>query len=167
MNNISKFIKDALEYYDNSNDCNMSYINKIKHIQFINKDTDIESDTINFYNSDNEIVLTTKYEILGIYYSKNKTWTWGWALPWIYKNKTNTVKKLLDYGYNITGKSDIDLFIKSLIVSSTYKLNNIQQLDIIRAITIYLTKSGELYSKKEYVDSDKKDYIDYSYIINK
>lgn len=110
------------------------------------------------------------YNFIGSYYKELKTFKWGW--DYIYINNqitrqlitTNTyyLKKIIDYIlslYNNEKVFDHEIEkitfyydIKKMFLVNEFKIRNILELEILLAITLYITKSDliyKLYNEKQ------------------
>ena len=136
-------VNKALEFYDNNRIKYDKLINKIKFIKIINNNSsDLEHlELVLFDNNKNEI-LTTRYEILGIYYSISKLWIWSWAVADLEKKTTNISKKLLNYAFDMVIKRNDEeqIFLKTELVTSRFMIHDLIQLDVHIALSSYLSK---------------------------
>ena len=162
-NNMANLVDKALLYYDTK----MIYNNKFINIENIKVDR--EKTTIIFKDISDDIY---KYEVLGIFDNMNNIWMWAWMIPEFLTTETIIVKKLLNYGLNITPSilnkiPDDKLYLKTQLVNSRFLLQNMFQLELHLAIACYLAKDNFkfIYSKKKYLSNDKKKYITIYYLI--
>ena len=147
MNNLN-IIPQSLEYYDKNMENNRDLIDKINYINII-KSTESGYNKINFiefYDKDKELIRKSKYEVLGLYDSQSKIWTWAWALPLVSKISSNTAKKIFNYGYDLEN----NIFLKTELITSRFRINNPIQLDIHVGIGAYLSKNQFIFSYKVY-----------------
>jgi hypothetical protein len=151
-NDISKhpdidLVNNSLEYYDKYMEEYQYVLNKIYYCKFIDSDKDLEYNKIIFYNKDKEELFTTRYENIGIYQDINKLWSWAWSISTLKKNTTNIIRKILTYGTELDSDS---LFIKNELITSKFKITHETQIDIILAISAYLSKKTFIYGLKLY-----------------
>jgi hypothetical protein len=140
-------VNNSLEYYDKNIEEYQYVLNKIYYCKFIDSDKDLEYNKIIFYNKDKEELFTTRYENIGIYQDINKLWSWAWSISTLKKNTTNIIRKILTYGTELDSDS---LFIKNELITSKFKITHETQIDIILAISAYLSKKTFIYGLKLY-----------------
>lgn len=155
MNNL---IKNAIEYYDFKHILmkNISY--KKENIKTNNKITDLQDNIFIYKNKKDNKSKKLKYEILGKIDEDNKILTWSWSLSEISKNKSYISKSLLNYGLDLNDDNLLEL--KDLLINSKIKYYDINSLDIILILCLFLTKSDACEIIDEYV------YIFYDIQIN-
>lgn len=162
-NILTNIIDKALYYYDVQNNKYNKYL---------------ETDNITVDRNTNKILFTDidmieyKYEILGIFDNTTRIWMWAWMVPEFMFNETEIVRKLLNYGLKITPSivsrvSDDRLYLKTQLVNSRFLLDDSFQLDLHLALSSYLAKDNFkfIYSKRKYLNKDKKKYITIYYLI--
>lgn len=142
MNIVTK----ALDYYDANREKYDKFLSKIKSFRISErKSSDMDHSTIIFFDANNNQVWTTRYEVLGTYYSESNTWAWSWAKANSPKNQTYLARKILNYGLNI----DIDMkitnasekvFLKTELITSRFRINDPVQLDVHIALSSYISK---------------------------
>jgi len=142
-------ISQSLEYYDKHTDNNKGFLKSINYIRIItNKDNKINTyNYIEFYNKDKELIKKSRYEILGVYNSLNKIWTWGWSIASLNKNTVITAKKIFNYGFDLDSDN---ILLKNELLTSRFRISNPIQLDIHIAIGAYLAKKEIIFSYKLY-----------------
>jgi hypothetical protein len=137
-------IPQSLEYYDKINIANKDIIDKINYCIFDNK-----KKYIKLYDKNLELVKDSKYEILGVYNSANKLWTWAWSISVLSKELTTTAKKIFNYGFDL----DVEyMVLKNELINSRFKISNDIQLDILVSLATYLSKKDFVFSYKKYND---------------
>lgn len=147
MNDLN-IISQSLEFYDKNMENNKDILEEIHFIRII-KSTQFGYNNFNhieFYDKDKKLIKKSRYEVLGLYGSHTKIWTWAWALPTLNKNSSHTAKKIFNYGYDIEN----NIFLKSELITSRFRVNNPIQLDIHLAIGAYLSKNNFIFSYKSY-----------------
>ena len=92
-------------------------------------------------------------------------------LPSILMDESVFVKKLLNYGLKIDqtiqNLSYDNLYLKTLFVNSRFLLENIFQLELQLAISLYLGKDNLkfIYPRIKYLSNDKKKFLTIYYLI--
>jgi hypothetical protein len=81
-----------------------------------------------------------KYNLLGIYDTTSKSFIWAWHLN-IEKWKYVKTKQLLLYAMNKDVVTVQDTYIKTLLTQSEITINNYDDVFILMALIIYLTKA--------------------------
>jgi len=136
-NLIDPIIKSALEYYDQYQPKIQKILDKLEYIEIINNGN--VTDQFIFYDSDNNIILKSKFEVLSIYVPQNNLWKWSWSLPTASAKNTFISRKILDYAFTLT--SNNDYMLKSTLINSKITINNTNQLDIYIALSAMLSKT--------------------------
>jgi len=131
-------IELALEYYDVIHDKFEPLFAKVVSRKNNIFYADSERNNITYYDADGNALLTSEYEILGIYNNTKKIWTWGWAEPSTKKNEIFISRKILNYGFDV----DIDdlNMLKSELITSRFSVSNKIQIEIHIALGVYLSK---------------------------
>lgn len=130
-------IEKALNYYD-------STVKKIKSSTYI------------IIKESQEIVINEKkykYNDIGTYVNKNKSWTWSWAIP---ANKLNEIElcvKLLNYGLILDPLNDDNIYLKSELLTSTIEISSLLSLDKYISLSCYLTKKKKIFIASNYYSS--------------
>lgn len=152
-------IKNALEYYDENR---LLYNDVFKNARYIKlpDPREPEDNTIHFYNKNTELLFSSRYEIIGIYNNTYNTWAWGWSLPMFYKNKTSIAKKMLNYGIELEPHENI--FLKTILINSRFRMISKIQYDVHAAIASYLSKQPLVYNNVYYqgIEQDERGLID-------
>lgn len=84
-----------------------------------------------------------RYNLLGIIDENETYFMWAWRLN-IEKIHYIKTKHLLMYGVNIDVKTKRDAYIKRLLTSNTLDIKNSNNLILIVALALYLTKANSL-----------------------
>lgn len=158
-NNI---IVDSLRYYDKNMMKYNSFFNKIKRIEIEESQYDIVHNNMLFYDKNDNLILQSRYELIGIYSVIGKIWAWSWATPANSKNKIQIIKKVLNYGIDLNPS---DLFLKTELITSRFKITNKIQIDIHVAIASYLSKQPLIYKHKVKKIEDNEDIGLHQYLI--
>jgi len=140
MNNNSYFntIKTAMEEYDIYEYKIINFLKKIDYLKFENNKN--LTPRVKFFDSNKNLILESGFENIGIYKQKNNIWQWGWSMNAINNNQNFISRNILSYSFKL--KSDIpsEFFLKSILLDSKHKIKNKLQLDILLALSSYLSK---------------------------
>lgn len=147
MNNI--IVPVALEYYDSNKEKYQNIFRKIKYIKFQHIDSEIGHNKIIFYDKNKNELYSSRYELIGLYYSYTNIWMWSWASPIILKKHTNIIRKVWNYGAELDPK---DSFLKTELTTSRFVISNPIQLDIHLSISSYLSKIPMIFEYKTNVE---------------
>jgi hypothetical protein len=141
MNNEIDIIKLALEYYDKQSEKYDVLLKTIHTVDFETAKHDLDYNKIFMYNKDKELILESKYEIMGAYYPNTNIWIWGWSLHKLNKYYVKIIKNLFDYGIQLNPNTPNNSFLKMELVTSRFKISDKIQLEIYAAIAAYLSKT--------------------------
>lgn len=144
MSKTKELIINSLEYYDRNSEKNRRIFQKIKYYSYERSQSDVEHNSIIFYDKNKKEIYRSRYEIIGTYYSTQKLWTWSWSVPNFDKNSVYISRKILNYGLDIPPLKE-DLFMKAELITSRFKITNEVQLDIHIAIASYISKKPMIY----------------------
>jgi hypothetical protein len=171
-------VRDSLEYYDKNTEKYKNILNKITYVKFKESINDHEHNYIYLYDEDKKELFNSRYEYIGLYEPSPRgfgqtsepsprgfgqtsepsntqhylsIWTWGWAVPNFNKKNTTIIRKLLMYG---TELDPLQNFLKSELITSRFKINNLIQLDIHAAIASYLSKKPIIFKMKKFKNID-------------
>ena len=163
---FSDLIKKSLEYYDNQNFKNIKYIENTI-IEITTKDT--TNDTIIIFDKNYNILLESRYEILGLFDNQTNVWLWAWLLPFLNSSETVISRKLLDYALKLEPQSNSydHYYIKSQLLNSRITIENAIELDIHLALSSYLIKDLFSFIKplQVFLNEDKTKYNTVFYLI--
>jgi hypothetical protein len=143
-------VADALEYYDINSEKYSNFFKSIHYIKFEESSSDLHNN-LYMYDSNKNLLFKSRYEVLGLYASASKTWTWAWSIPYYKRNNTLISKKILNYGIDLDPTYK---FLKTELVTSRFRINDAIQLDIHVAIASYLSKQPFVYKYTVYSSSD-------------
>ena len=151
-------VPKALEYYDKTRESYKDLFNKVKDYKLNISAYDMERNKIIFLDEDGKELLTSEYEVAGIYSNLYKIWVWAWSVPSFKKNLQYISRKILNYGLEL----DTSYFLKTELITSRFRITDPIQLDIHVAIAAYLSKKVA-YNYKYYPDKAKEpnNYITY------
>lgn len=136
-------VTQSLEYYDHNKEKYNAFTHSIKYYSHKQNTSDTSHSTITFYDKNKKEILTSRAEILGAYFSKSRTWAWSWSIPTMIKNSIQLSRKILNYGLDliVNKTSSNELFLKSELITSRFKITDPIQLDIHSAIASYISKT--------------------------
>ena len=143
-------IKNALEYYDKNKDKYENFFKKCKYFKKRDRADNENLDEILFLDKDKKVIHKSQYEILGSFDTDLMLWSWGWSNPRLYKKNTYLISKILNYGINLSPE---DIFLKSELITSKFKISSRVQLDMHAALATYL-------SKKEFLLENIRDTLE-------
>ncbi len=138
-------VNNAFEYFDKNNEKYKDKFNDVLYISLERKDNDLEHSIISFYNKDLKLLFSYKFERIGLYDKKTNIWSWAWTVPYLNKNETNIIRKILYYGAELNSNS---LFLKTELITSRFRITNNAQLDLHCAIASYLAKKPLIFKYK-------------------
>ena len=141
-------ISDSLEYYDANSEKYNDFFKKVKYVKFLDVVKDIDHNTIIMYDSNKNEILSSRYEIIGVYNNKSRTWTWAWSVPRFRKNTTHIARKIITYGMDLDPESR---FLKTELITSRFRITNPVQLDIHAAVASYLSRQYIVYKYVSYI----------------
>lgn len=144
-----EIIQNMYNYYDIHNSKYESYISKISYTKEIKSQNDLNNNIIEIYDNKNKKILKATYYYLGRYYDNENIWVWGWSIL-MHKSLNYYIKKIFDYGFNITIE-DKDKSNKTLLIIKTIILNSIVKIlniDFILALSMYISKAEYIYNNK-------------------
>jgi hypothetical protein len=142
-------ISDSLEYYDSNSEKYSELFKKIKYVKFIDVIKDMDHNIMFMYDSNKNEIMKSRYEIIGVYNNKSRTWTWAWAIPRFRKNTTHIARKIINYGMDLDPESR---FLKTELITSRFRITNPIQLDIHAAIASYLSRQYVVYKYISYIN---------------
>lgn len=137
-NNYFNTIKTAIEEH---NIFEYKIINFYKKIEYFRIENDPNlTPRIKFFDSNKKILLESGFENVGVYKQKNNIWQWGWSIDSINNNQNFISRNILLYSFKL--KSDIpsEYLLKSILLNSKHTIKNKLQLEILLALSSYLSK---------------------------
>jgi hypothetical protein len=168
----NKLIELSLIYYDTQKEKYKKYYKNNITLNLINEDNNLNLPFFNLKNKD-KILLEGNFNIIGHFNKGTHKFIWGWYITFkskkndLIKNNTYYVKQIINYilDLNINDKKYIkERKIYNILLwyflNPIVSISNPTQLEIILALTLYITKSDMIY--KIY---NKKDNIDQYYIL--
>jgi len=154
MNKTKELIINSLKYYDKNREQYTRLYNRFKYFLYIKSDSDTEYNIIVFYDKNKKEIYRSRYEIIGSYYKIYNLWTWGWSHPSLKKNLSQTSRKILNYGLDIP-PTDEDMYMRSELITSRFRITSDIQLDIHVALASYLSKQKMIYAIAELYDEEQ------------
>jgi hypothetical protein len=160
----------ALEYYDRTQEKFKDLFKKIASYKRETSPLDMERNRIIAYDISKNVVLVSKYEVIGIHSNLHKIWCWAWSVPTLAKNAVYISRKILNYGLDI----ESSMFLKTELTTSRFVVSDKIQMDLHIAIACYLAKKVVYKVRYNFKEDEKtlsddsedkknKNYID-SYI---
>ena len=135
-NLIDPIIKNSLEYYDQYQPKIQEILDNLEYIEIVNNGN--TTDQFIFYDSNDNVILKSRYEVLSIYIPHNNTWKWSWSLPTASIKNTFISRKILEYAFTLNPETDYVL--KSTLINSKIIIHNTNQLDIYIGLSAMLSK---------------------------
>lgn len=145
MVNFKDLTINALNYYDNNYDKYNKFLHKIKFFSVEKSDKDMTSNNISFFDKKQNLLLKSRYEIIGEYNSFSNTWIWSWSKPDYKKNLTYLSRQILKYGLDIDITIE-NIFLKTELITSRFRISDPIQLDVHMAIASYIAKQPLIYN---------------------
>ena len=133
-------VTSALDYYDKHCENFNSFVSNIKYYKYEIHTGDMERNIITLYDKDKKVVLKSKVEHIGQFFSDYKLWAWSWALPLYNKNVSYITKKMFEYGLNLDPDKE-NLFLKTELITSRFRITDPIQLEVHIAMAAYLSKN--------------------------
>lgn len=137
---VQHILKDALTEYDKTSDV-ISYLLKNKYKGYA-PNNNLDRTTIEFIDENDKTILKTEIEILGIYYSKFKIWSWAWAQPGLINSQNYLSKQILLHSLNFEPNLS---YIKTILTTSRGIINDPYAIDINIAIASSIIKQPYIY----------------------
>jgi hypothetical protein len=134
-------VSDALKYFDQCNEKYKHIVDSIKYWHPLANEapTDTSPRICIFMDGAKKEVFRSRVEILGRY--NNFLWEWGWCLADMPNSYLKTIRTVLLYGIDIdTFTHKKNIFLKSELTTSHYKITDVTQIEIHCAIAMYLAK---------------------------
>ena len=152
----NNLVPDALEFYDKNCERYDNLFDRVKYIKFVTGTKDMDPSYIHMYDEDKKEIIKSRYENIGVYNNKSKTWAWAWSMPRFSKNTTNIARKIINYGMDLSPDSQ---FLKMELITSRFRISDHVQLEMHVAIASYLSKKPLVYEYISYInfklDADK------------
>jgi hypothetical protein len=137
-NNFFNTIKTAIEEHDIFEYKTINFLKKIEYYK-IENDPNL-TPKIKFFDSNKNLLLDSSFENIGIYRQKTNIWQWGWSMSSINNNQNSISRNILLYSFKLKSEIDSEYLLKSILLDSKYKIKNKLQLEILLAISSYLSK---------------------------
>lgn len=137
LRDFSYVLKNALEYYDDATIKNYDKIRKFKFYKI-----DQYESKIYFYDKNKDEIFTSKYELIGKFLCDTKVWVWGWSMAEATSKQIDVARRVLNYALDLEQSHYI---LKSELITSRHQISTNIQLDILTALTLYLSKKPFLY----------------------
>ncbi len=155
-------VTSSLDYYDKHCEKFNSFVSKIKYFKYEIHSGDMERNIIRLYNGNKKEIFKSRIEHIGQFYTDYKLWAWAWAIPFYNKNVSYTTKKLFDYGLSMDPHKE-NLFLRTELITSRFRITDPVQLDIHIAMAAYLSKIPYILKIKwnPLVEPDVEGYIEF------
>jgi hypothetical protein len=161
MNDPTKTVTNALEYYDTNIEKYKNIFKNIRYIKFEFGEDDLTYNIINMYDKNKNKIFSSRYELIGTYNNEYNLWVWSWSRPTMKRNNTFTTKKLVNYGIDLDPKYS---FLKSELITSRFRITNPIQIDIHISLASYLSKNPVIFKysigKKNIESTEFDEFID-------
>lgn len=161
-----ELIRNSLEYYDVNREKYQELVNNIKYLDVIDvSHTDASRNIIELYDKDKNKIFESEYELIGSYTPHNKIWSWAWSIPIIKSSHTYIIGKIFNYARQLP---TTELFLRTELLTSKFKISTSIQLDIHASIASYLSKQPFIlnYILDANENTEKDDIIDYKELKN-
>lgn len=135
-----EILKYSLNYYDKNFEDNKLLLEKVNNIEIIDGKNDLDNNTIILYDKYKKLIHKGNVELIGIYYHTDNIWIWGWSIPNINKLYTKIIKTIFDYGLQLDPNNDNNIYIRSCLLTSRFRISNNIQLEMLLALSSYLSK---------------------------
>jgi hypothetical protein len=89
--------------------------------------------------------MTHKYTYIGKYNTKSNIWIWGWSVSSADKSMIEVSRRVLNYALDLDTKY---ISLKSELITSRHQVSTPTQIDILVALTAYLSKCSFIYPLK-------------------
>jgi hypothetical protein len=164
MNNIIFFntIKAAIEEYDNYEYKLLNFLKKIEYIKISNSIN--LTPRIKLFDSNKNLLLESAYENVGVYKQKNNTWIWAWSMNAINNNQNFISRNILLYSFKLRSEIESEFLLKSILLDSKHLIKNKLQLEILLALSSYLSKFHFILKipyLPDIIKNDNEEYINY------
>ena len=158
-NNYFNTIKAAMEEHDIYQYKIINFLKKIEYLKINNFNLNI-TPRIKFYDINKNLLFESGYEILGKYNQKNSTWYWGWSILSINNNQNFISRNILNYSFKLNFDTQQEVLLKSILLQSRHLIKNKMQLEILLAISSYLSKFQFIF-KVPFLPEIFNEYINY------
>ena len=158
-NNYFNTIKAAMEEHDIYQYKIINFLKKIEYLKINNINLNI-TPRIKFYDINKNLLFESGYEILGKYNQKNSTWYWGWSILSINNNQNFISRNILNYSFKLNFDTQQEVLLKSILLQSRHLIKNKMQLEILLAISSYLSKFQFIF-KVPFLPEIFNEYINY------
>ena len=150
-------IRRAQEYYYRNKDNITILTDIITKYTFARANTDFESDMIILFDLNGDELVRSRFEVMGRYDSSSHLWTWAWAIPNAAYNTTHISRRLLEYGFKLSPKTES--FLRAEFVKSEFILSDLTDIDIHCQLASYITKKRYILSDTVSIPGNKVIYI--------
>jgi hypothetical protein len=141
-------------------------VDNIKYLDVVDiSHTDASRNIIEFYDKDKNKIFESEYELIGSFTPHNKIWSWAWSIPIIKSSHTYIIGKIFNYARQLP---TTELFLRTELLTSKFKISTSIQLDIHTSIASYLSKQPFIlnYILDANDNTEKDGIIDYKELKN-
>lgn len=158
-NSFFNTIKAAIEEHDIFEYKIINFLKKIEYIK-VSNDPNL-TPRIKLYDSEKNLLLDSSFENLGIYKQKNNMWQWGWSMNGINNNQNFISRNILSYSFKLKTEIPSEFLLKSILIDSKHIIKNKLQLEILLAISSYLSKFHFILKVPFLPETNTAEYINY------
>jgi hypothetical protein len=141
MNKNSYFnaIKTAIEEHDIYEYKIIDFLKKIEFIKIENYNQNL-TPKIKFFDEKKKLLLESGFENVGVFKQKNNIWHWAWSMNAINNNQNFISRNILSYSFKLKSEVPSEFLLKSILLDSKIVIKNKLQLEILLALSSYLSK---------------------------
>ena len=137
-NSYYNTIKTAIEEHDLYEYKILNFLKKIEYFK-IQNDRNL-TPRIKLFDSNKNLLLESSFENVGIFKQKNNIWQWGWSMNSINNNQNFISRNILTYSFKLKTEIPSEYLLKAILLESKHFIKNKLQLEILLAISSYLSK---------------------------
>jgi hypothetical protein len=137
-NSYYNTIKTAIEEHDLYEYKVLNFLKKIEYFK-IQNDRNL-TPRIKLFDSNKNLLLESSFENVGIFKQKNNIWQWGWSMNSINNNQNFISRNILTYSFKLKTEIPSEYLLKAILLESKHFIKNKLQLEILLAISSYLSK---------------------------
>lgn len=137
-NSYYNTIKTAMEEHDIYEYKILNFFKKIEYFK-IHNDRNL-TPRIKLFDSNKNLLLESSFENVGIFKQKNNIWQWAWSMNSINNNQNFISRNILTYSFKLKTEIPSEYLLKAILLESKHIIRNKLQLEILLAISSYLSK---------------------------
>lgn len=146
MDNFTRLVRDALEYYDENM---IKYYDLSQSFKYYSLDK--PNGKIIFYDDNKQKIYDTPYDVIGKYIPSQYIWVWGWSSGELDKNIIRTSRNVLNYAFDLDKN---EILLKTALITSRYRITQQYQIDIHVALATFLSKQPFIYKLDYFNDTN-------------